>query len=54
MKNRMIYPALLLSVCVLFTQCRAKSDVSSVQGVAGVVETAAVDTVAAEKDVPVL
>ena len=46
----MIYPALLLSVCVLFSQCRAKSDVSSAQNVAGAVDVAAVDTVAAEKD----
>ena len=54
MKTRMIYPALLLSVCVLFSQCRAKSDVSSVQNVAGAVDVAAVDTVAAEKDTPVV
>ena len=52
MKTRMIYPALLLSVCVLFTQCRAKSDVPSAQGVVATVETAAVDTALATDDAP--
>ena len=54
MKTKLIFPALLLAVCVLFPQCRAKSDVSSVQNVAGAVDVAAVDTVAAEKDTPVV